>query len=125
MEFKVSDEQKELFSQIIDKNLNIGDLQEELKQGLGEIYDNDTSQKFAEDELDKIKYDIENLKDNNVISLQLLRLFSLDFPSDAKIQLSTEQSEELFASLPENIIHNYEEIKTKTQKNNGISLSDL
>lgn len=125
MEFKVSDEQKELFSQIIDKNLNIGDLQEELKQGLGKIYDNDTSQKFAKDEIKKIKNDIKKLKDNNVISLQLLRLFSLDFPRNEEIQLSTEQSKELFASLPEDIIHDYEEIRTKTKQNKRISLSDL
>ena len=125
MEFKVSDEQKELFSQIIDKNLNIGDLQEELKQGLGKIYDNDTSQKFAKDELDKINNDIKNLKDNNVISLQLLRLFSYVFSDDEEIQLSTEQSKELFASLPEDIINDYEKIKTKTQQNNRISLSAL
>ncbi len=125
MEFKVSDEQKELFSQIIDKNLNIGDLQEELKQGFEEIYANDTSQKFVEDELNKINNDIENLKDNNVISLQLLRLFSYVFSDDEEIQLSTEQSKELFASLPEDIIDDYEGIITKTQQNNRISLSDL
>ena len=125
MEFKVSDEQKELFSQIIDKNLNIGDLQEELKQGLGKIYDNDTSQKFAKDELDKINNDIKKLEENNILSLQLLRLFSLDFPRNEEIQLSTEQSKELFASLPEDIIQDYEKIKTKTEQNKRISLSDL
>lgn len=125
MDFNVSDEQKKLFSQIIDESFDIEELKNELKKGLGKIYDNDTSQKFAEDEFDKIKKNIENLKDNNILSLQLLRLFSLDFPSDAKIQLSTEQSEELFASLPEDIIHDYEEIKTKTEQNKIISLSDL
>ena len=125
MEFQVSDEQKKLFSQIIDESFDIEELKNELEQELGKIYANDTSQKFAEDEFDKIKYDIENLKDNNVISLQLLRLFSLDFPRNEEIQLSTEQSEELFASLPEDIIHDYEGIETKTEQNKRISLSDL
>lgn len=125
MEFKVSDEQKELFSQIIEESFDKEELENELKQELGKIYANDTSQKFVEDELNKIDNDIKNLKDNSVISLQLLRLFSYVFSDDEEIQLSTEQSKELFASLPENIIHDYEKIQTKTQQNNRISLSAL
>lgn len=125
MEFKVSDEQKELFSQIIEESFDKEELENELKQELGKIYANDTSQKFAKDELDKINNDIKKLEENNILSLQLLRLFSLDFPRDEEIQLSTEQSKELFASLPEDIIHDYEKIKTKTQQNKRISLSDL
>lgn len=125
MDFNVSDEQKKLFSQIINKSFDKAGLENEIEYELKKIYANDTFQKNAKDVIDKIYYDIENLKDNNVISLQLLRLFSLDFPSNEEIQLSTEQSEELFASLPEDIIHDYEKIKTKTEQNKRISLSDL
>ena len=65
-------------------------------------HNNNSFQNLKTHSIEKIKHDIENLTNNNVLSLYLARLFSIYCKRDViSVQLSNDQITEIFKNLSE------------------------
>ena len=120
MEFIVSDEQKKKLIQSLTQNFNFIDFEEDFDDS---THNNNSFQNLKTHSIEKIKHDIENLTNNNVLSLYLARLFSIYCKRDViSVQLSNDQITEIFKNLSED---NLEYYKNKINPNNVISVDVL